>query len=559
MRAAGKEIYEFGPFRLDVGEHVFECTDASDKTKLPDTAFRTLVALVRNRGRLVSKDDLISEVWPDTIVEDNNLDKCIHTIRFALGDTGSTRQYIETVRKHGYRFVADVKKIDCAARRNIRDENVRSAADGDHGPTANGGTTGGALSAAAETSNDDGQAIRDKNRVPELPENGVLGFWKRHRNAITAASVVFCVLALGVLMAQTRLFPAGGSGSAAVARIDRAGGVAGSRAFDLYMRGKVKVGSENREDSEAAVIMLEEAVSIDPTLAPAYAQLARAYNTMAFKYSTGAASKQMHENAEVAIEKSLALDPDLAEAHFARGLILWSQTKGFPHEQAISSYTRALELDPRSDETYHQLSLIYSHIGLLDAAFLNVETALRLNPNNSMARFRAGVYREYEGKFDEALSMLRSLPRDLSPLLVDRTTAEVLIQLDRRDEAQQLVDDYLSRFPADEGGSFNGLRALLLAKAGKRAEAEAAISHAAEIGQGFGHFHHTAYNIASAYAALGENGKAVEWLQLAADSGFPNYTYFRVDPNLNTLRRERRFNNFMAELEKRWERFKALD
>jgi DNA-binding winged helix-turn-helix (wHTH) protein/Flp pilus assembly protein TadD len=104
------EIYEFGPFRLDVAERSFSRKDGIQNGHLPEKAFQTLALLIRNRGHLLTKQDLLTQVWPDAFVEENNLDKCIHTIRHVLGEKPSGPKYIETVRKHGYRFVAPVRR-----------------------------------------------------------------------------------------------------------------------------------------------------------------------------------------------------------------------------------------------------------------------------------------------------------------------------------------------------------------------------------------------------------------------------------------------------------------
>ena len=79
MSKEGKEIYEFGPFRVDVVEHIFQRLDGATNGSLPEKAFQTLLVLVRNQGRLVTKSELLDVVWPDSIVEENNLDKAIHT------------------------------------------------------------------------------------------------------------------------------------------------------------------------------------------------------------------------------------------------------------------------------------------------------------------------------------------------------------------------------------------------------------------------------------------------------------------------------------------------
>ena len=105
------EVYEFGEFRLDVGERTLERRGGRERIAMPEKAFQTLVHLVRNRGALVTKDAILSTVWPDVFIEDGNIGKVIHTIRRVLGDRSGECAYIETVPKHGYRFTADVSRI----------------------------------------------------------------------------------------------------------------------------------------------------------------------------------------------------------------------------------------------------------------------------------------------------------------------------------------------------------------------------------------------------------------------------------------------------------------
>ena len=73
-------------------------------------AFDTLVLLVENRDRVVTKDELLRVVWPDVTVEEGNLTQQIFLIRKALGDTAQQPRYIVTVPGHGYRFTARVKE-----------------------------------------------------------------------------------------------------------------------------------------------------------------------------------------------------------------------------------------------------------------------------------------------------------------------------------------------------------------------------------------------------------------------------------------------------------------
>jgi len=109
MSVLVNEIYDFGPFRLDVGERAL-LRDAQPVALTPK-AFETLVVLVQHSGHLVGKDEVLERVWHDTIVEESNLNVIIHTLRKALGDDRRESKYIETISKRGYRFVAAVKRV----------------------------------------------------------------------------------------------------------------------------------------------------------------------------------------------------------------------------------------------------------------------------------------------------------------------------------------------------------------------------------------------------------------------------------------------------------------
>lgn len=100
--------YSFGPFRLDVGERLL-LRDGESVT-LPPKAFETLAALVESSGRLLTKEDLMNRLWPDTFVEEANLANNISLLRKVLDDDRQGSKYIETVPKRGYRFVASVER-----------------------------------------------------------------------------------------------------------------------------------------------------------------------------------------------------------------------------------------------------------------------------------------------------------------------------------------------------------------------------------------------------------------------------------------------------------------
>ena len=105
-----RQVYEFNNFRLDPGERLL-LRDGEEIT-LPSKAFDLLTVLVGNSGRLIEKDELYRRVWADQAVEESNLTVQMSAIRKALGEDRHHPRYIATVAGHGYRFVADVAKID---------------------------------------------------------------------------------------------------------------------------------------------------------------------------------------------------------------------------------------------------------------------------------------------------------------------------------------------------------------------------------------------------------------------------------------------------------------
>jgi DNA-binding winged helix-turn-helix (wHTH) protein/TolB-like protein/Tfp pilus assembly protein PilF len=104
-----KRLYEFGPFHLDPGERLLLRDGIA--VSLEPKVLQTLVVLVRNSGHLLTKDELMKELWPDTFVEEGSLTRNISTLRRTLSDGSNGATYIETVPRQGYRFVAAVNEI----------------------------------------------------------------------------------------------------------------------------------------------------------------------------------------------------------------------------------------------------------------------------------------------------------------------------------------------------------------------------------------------------------------------------------------------------------------
>jgi DNA-binding winged helix-turn-helix (wHTH) protein len=109
----GGELYEFGPFLLDPQKEVL--LRSGDPVALNRKAFQILMVLVRHGKEVVTKDELMKEVWPNTFVEEGNLSTNIFMLRKALGESPQDHQYILTVPGRGYRFAEDVSLVSKAS------------------------------------------------------------------------------------------------------------------------------------------------------------------------------------------------------------------------------------------------------------------------------------------------------------------------------------------------------------------------------------------------------------------------------------------------------------
>jgi eukaryotic-like serine/threonine-protein kinase len=104
-----RQLYEFGPFRVDPDHR--QLLRQNQPVPLQPKSFDILLVLVENSEKVVSKDELLKAVWPDTFVEESNLAQCIFVLRKTLGDTVEDKRYIVTVPGRGYRFAGAVRAL----------------------------------------------------------------------------------------------------------------------------------------------------------------------------------------------------------------------------------------------------------------------------------------------------------------------------------------------------------------------------------------------------------------------------------------------------------------
>src|SRR5215207_3343509 len=104
------QVYEFDGFRVDVGKRLLT-KSSGEQVTLTSKVFDTLVYLVRHPGKVIGKDELMREIWTDSVVEENNLNQNISALRRIFDEKPGEQRFIVTVAGHGYRFVPEIRPI----------------------------------------------------------------------------------------------------------------------------------------------------------------------------------------------------------------------------------------------------------------------------------------------------------------------------------------------------------------------------------------------------------------------------------------------------------------
>ena len=129
MNKVQTQIYEFATFRVDAGKRLLTKADG-EPVPLTSKVFDTLLYLLRHCGKVIEKDELMREIWTDSIVEENNLNQNISILRRVFGEKPGEQRFIVTVAGHGYRFVPEVCEISPPA---ISDDSAVEAVGSDDG------------------------------------------------------------------------------------------------------------------------------------------------------------------------------------------------------------------------------------------------------------------------------------------------------------------------------------------------------------------------------------------------------------------------------------------
>lgn len=311
-------------------------------------------------------------------------------------------------------------------------------------------------------------------------------------------------------------------------------------AYQLYLKGRYHWSRRTREDLLKAIEHYKQAIALDPNFALAYAATAEVYNSMG--KNPDAAPKDCIPLAKAAAQRALEIDPTLAQAHSALAdslaLYDWDWAASELH------FKKAIELDPNVSYTYVAYSGYLQAQGKADEAVTALEKSVALEPQALINNCILTTTYLYARKFDRALTQGRATyDLDANFPFAPQWLGFALIANGKYDEAISVA----KRVPPD--APFAWISYVVLGRAyavqGKRTEAEQEIARIREVGKSR---YIRPYFLALIYAALNDKDKAFTELERSFDERDCYLGRMRVDPFLDPLREDPRFNDLLKRM-----------
>ena len=594
--------FRFGAFELDVAEK--ELRKHGIRVKLQGQPFLVLHRLLENPNRLVSRDELRRELWPeDTFVDfEHSLNEAVNKVRVALGDSASKPRFVETVPRHGYRFIAPVEMaggippasapmparkrrfaIAAAAlvlaasagfvvlRSTGREMDIRSLAvlplenlSGD--PSQEYFSDGMTDELTSKLATIDGlrvisrtSARRYKTTDKTVREIGTeLGVDALVEGSVRLADgKVRIAVKLVEVATDESLWTETYDGAAAdilgiqdrvarsIARALQMELEARTRdippaAFHAYLKGRHHWNQRTEKDFLKAIEYFNEATTLAPAYAEAYAGLADTYSLLSV-YNLQRPERAMPTAKKAALE-ALRVDPGLAEAHASLGHILFLYDWNWA--EAERELEKAIELNPSYASTYQWHGVFLIAMNRPDEALRTMRQGLELDPvslslNESLgwALYVARRYPEAIEQFQKALELDPGFGQAL------RYMGLTQLYLGKHAEALETLERARNALTGEPDVEWD--LALAHALAGEKEEAGKMLE---KLMKESGERYISPFLIASFHTGLGNFEEALDWLEKAGAERAANVVFLGVDPSFDPLRAHPRFQALLARI-----------
>jgi DNA-binding winged helix-turn-helix (wHTH) protein/tetratricopeptide (TPR) repeat protein len=303
-------------------------------------------------------------------------------------------------------------------------------------------------------------------------------------------------------------------------------------AYEDYLRGRAALVHYTQEETLHAIDAFESALRRDPAYVLARAWLAMACADMCLRFARSSEVEHWGQRAEGEARAALDLDPSLAEAHLARAAV--ARKREFDWGLAIASSRRALVLNPNLEQAHYFIAAAYSHSGYMQEALITVQNGQRLRGPDALDAIRLqGVIALWSGDYAPARARLEEVSRHSDEAIGDNYLALAYFYSGSVDQALGMLRSLATSSSASTASRAGASLAAVLAS---RKDPKGARREIAGVLKREYRDHHVSYQLGTAYAQLGEKEEALRWLRTAADTGFPNLTWFERDPLLDPIR-----------------------
>lgn len=573
-------FYEFGPFRLDPVERLLLRGNAP--VTLTPKVFDILLMLVRNSGRALEKEAFMREIWPDSFVEEGNLNRNISTLRKALGDGQDGQRFIETIPKRGYRFVAPVREISVPA------TNARSLAvlpfqvmlqqEGDERylglgmadaliiKLSNVGRINVRPTSAVLKYMDTEQDIRvigQELKVETLLDGRVQKLGNRVRVTVQFVNVsdgatiwaekfdekftdIFTVQdSISEQVASALMLKLTGDERKSLSKHF----TESSEAYQSYLKGRYYWNKMTPEGLRRSLDCFADATRRDPHYALAYAGMAASYVHMEI-YGFMLPREAM-PRAKTAALKAISLDESVAEAHASLALVRMFYERDWP--EAEKEFKQALELNPSYAAAHDWFAIYLMATGRTEEALASIRKAQALDPLSLIINTDVACALYYTRQFEASIKQCRwVLETEPNFVMAHFRIGLAYEQLGRYEEAvnafRNAIFLSMGNSAAEATAAFKGgsdARASIAHTYALMRKQDAARRVLAELEQDATHAYVPPHDMAMIYSGLGENDRAFEWLRMAYQERYSLLVFLELDPRFDNLRLDPRFNDLL--------------
>jgi DNA-binding winged helix-turn-helix (wHTH) protein/tetratricopeptide (TPR) repeat protein len=576
-----KQVFLFGPFQLDVGERLL--LREGEIVSLTRKAFETLALLVQNSGHVLQKEEMMNIIWPDSFVEEATLAQNIFTLRRVLGESPMQAQYIETVPRLGYRFIAKVNQLqaDYPAEINSHSSNnstaIKSIAILPFKTLTIGSDNeyfglGMADALITRLSNVKDIIVRPTSAIlkyhrqaqelfiighelkVDLAMDGIIQqmddriritvqlvnvetgaplwadkFDEKFSDVFTVQDIisekVIEALTLKLTSSQKMLLTKRHTKN--------------SEAYRYYLKGRYLWSKWTEDGFKKSIVAFKQAIKLEPDYALAYAGMADTYTSLGF-YGYLPPSEAMPQ-AKLLARKALQLDDKVVEARLSLAAALFFYD--WDWAGAEKEFKRCIEVNPSYAIAHQSYGLYLIAMRRFEEASEVLHRAAEADPISPLIKTTIGFPYYYSGQSDIAIKhYLEMLEEEPYFGLAHMALADVYIQKSMYEEAIHHYQQAMIVWGEKQTLPYLGYAYAL---SNRRDEALTILKKLEHMST---HEHISPLAMAMVYIGLGDQDATFEWLEKAYEERSNKLVFLGVQPTYDSIRTTARFTSLLKRI-----------